>query len=311
MTEPSGPPYRPQIWALGGVSEKHIDIPVSAVFIFLFLCGAATHMTLFQLNKKRGHKFLFNLFLFIFCMARVATNVLRIASTSLPSNNNLAIAASIFVAAGVLIIFIVNLLFAQRILRSMHPRIGWHPVISIAFKVLYGLVACTLVVVITATVQSFFTLRPRTRKIDRSLQLYGSTLFAVISFLPILIIAISLALPRRSTPEKFGQGRLRTQILTLVVGTLLVSLGATFRCGTSWKHPVPFSQPRPTYFSKACFYIFNFTVEIMVVYFYAIMRVDLRFWIPNGAQGPGSYTTGPVVAETGKIVEAKQGHSDV
>ena len=60
----AGPPYRPQIWALGGIPDKHIDIPVSAVFIFLFLCGAATHMTIFQVNRRRGHKFLFNLFLF-------------------------------------------------------------------------------------------------------------------------------------------------------------------------------------------------------------------------------------------------------
>jgi hypothetical protein len=228
-------------------------------------------------------------------MARTATNVLRIASVLLPSNLNLAIAAAIFVAAGVLIVFIVNLFFAQRILRSMHPHIGWHSTLSIGFKVLYGLVACTLVVVITATVQSFFTLRPRTRTIDRDLQLYASTLLAVISFLPILIIAISLAMPRRSAPEKFAQGRLRTKIITVLIGTFLISLGAAFRCGTSWKHPVPLSQPRPTYFSKACFYIFNFTVEILVVYLYAIIRVDRRFWIPNGAKGPGSYAAGTSV----------------
>jgi len=239
-------------------------------------------------------------------MARTVTNILRIASTSLPSNINLAIAASIFVAAGVLIIFIINLFFAQRILRAMHPRIGWHPAVSIAFKILYGLVACTLAIVITATVQSFFTLRPRTRTIDRGLQLYGSTFLAIVSFLPILIVAVALAIPRRSAPEKFSQGRLRTKIVTLLVGTLLVSLGAAFRCGTSWKHPVPLSQPRPKYYSKACFYIFNFTVEIVVVYLYAIIRVDRRFWIPDGAKGPGSYAAGgslPKYDEGGKVKE--------
>jgi hypothetical protein len=62
--QPSSGPYRPQTWALGGVADKHIDIPVTAVFLFLFICGAATHMTIFQINRKRGHKFVFNALLF-------------------------------------------------------------------------------------------------------------------------------------------------------------------------------------------------------------------------------------------------------
>jgi MFS family permease len=224
--------------------------------------------------------------------------VLRIASLSIPANVNLAIAASVFVAAGVLILYIINLLFAQRILRSLHPRFGWHLAVSVIFRVLYALVAFTLVIVITATVQSFFTLKPRTRTIDRDLQLYGSTFLMLISFLPILIVGGSLVIPRKSVPEKFGQGRHRSKTITLLVGTILCCLGAAFRCGTSWKHPVPLTQPRPAYYSKACFYIFNFTVEIVVVYLYGIMRVDRRFWVPNGAKGQGSYAAGISSATT-------------
>jgi hypothetical protein len=233
-------------------------------------------------------------------MARITTSILRIASTSLPTNIRLAIAASIFVAAGVLLIFIINLFFAQRILRSLHPHIGWHPALSIVFKCLYGLIVVTLAIVITGTVQSFYTLRPRTRTIDRDLQLYGSTLFAIISFLPIVILAVALAIPRRSGPEKFGQGRLRTKIIVLFIGSFLVSLGAVFRCATSWEKPVPMSRPRPEYFSKACFYIFNFAVEITVVYLYAAMRIDRRFHVPNGAKGPGSYAVGKSVEKGGE-----------
>jgi hypothetical protein len=222
-------------------------------------------------------------------MSRIVTTVLRIASTSLPTNINLAIAASVFVAAGVLILYIINLLFAQRILRSLHPSLGWHHTISIAFWALYGLVACTLVIVITATVQSFFTLRPRTRTIDRDLQLYAGTFLTVVSVLPILIVGAALAMPRKSALEKFGQGRYRTKVIIVLTGTFLCCLGAAFRCSTSWKRPVPLTHPRPAYFSKACFYIFNFTLEIVVVYFYGFVRVDRRFWIPNGAKGQGSY----------------------
>jgi hypothetical protein len=54
------PPYRPTVWALGGRSTKSVDLPITAVFLALFIIGAATHMTILQLNRKRNHKFLFN-----------------------------------------------------------------------------------------------------------------------------------------------------------------------------------------------------------------------------------------------------------
>lgn len=47
--------------------------------------------------------------------------------------------------------------------------------------------------------------------------------------------------------------------------------------------PVPRTEPLPAYFHRAAFYVANFTVEIVVVYLYALVRVDLRFWVPNGA----------------------------
>ena len=44
--------------------KKNVDIPITSVFLVLFLVGAGSHMTIFKLNKRRGHKFLFNFFLF-------------------------------------------------------------------------------------------------------------------------------------------------------------------------------------------------------------------------------------------------------
>jgi len=243
-------------------------------------------------------------------MARITTCVLRIASISLPKNIRLTIAASIFVAAGVLLIFIINLLWAQRLLRAYHPTTGWHRATSMVFISLYVLIGLTLAVVITSVVQNFYTLRPRTKFIDRALQLYGQTLFAVVSSLPIVIVLFTLATSKGRRPEKFGAGKMSYKIATLLTGSALLSLGAWYRCGTSWKTPVPRSEPLPAYFSKACFYVFNFVVEILVVYMYAILRVDLRFHVPNGAKGPGSYErkvdaestrdVGPLDEETGE-----------
>ncbi|OAL54409.1 hypothetical protein IQ07DRAFT_595923 [Pyrenochaeta sp. DS3sAY3a] len=286
---PQGPPYAPQTWALGGAPVKQVDIPVQTIFMFLFMVSAAVHMKIFQKNRARGFKFLPNLFIFIFCISRILTSILRIASVSLPRNIKLAIAAQIFVAAGVLIIFIINIIFAMRLVRSTHPSLGWHPGFSIAFKLLCFLTLFTLVTVIGATVESFYTLDAKKRAVDRSLQLYGATFLAIVATLPLPMSLLTLLIPY-SPLDRFGSGRLRTKVIALLVSTVFLSMGAWYRAGTSFQTPVPRSQPLPGSLSKAPFYIFNFFVELQTVLMYAILRIDLRFHVPNGARGAGSYS---------------------
>jgi hypothetical protein len=210
----------------------------------------------------------------VFCVSRIFTSILRIASTTQPRNIKLAIAASIFVAAGVLILFIINLIFAMRLVRSLHPRLGWHPAFGIIFKLLCVLIGATIITVIAGTVQSFFTLDQGKKAIDRSLQLYGSTFLAIVATLPLPVVILSLLIP-----------------YSLLVSTTLLSIGAWYRCGSTWAPPVPRSQQLPGYLGKGPFYIFNFFVEIQTVLMYAILRVDLRYHIPNGAKGVGSYSS--------------------
>jgi hypothetical protein len=244
-------------------------------------------------------------------MARITTCVLRIASACLPHNLNLAIAAQIFVAAGVLLVFIINLIFAQRIIRAQHPNWGWHSAFSIFFKVHYVLIVVVLAMVVTVGVQSFFTLNTNTHRIDRDVQLAAATFLMYVSFLPIPLVIIGLVLPRKQRVDKFGSGRFRTKIAILLLATFLVSLGATYRCATSYLTPVPRTKPLPAYFTKGPFYVFNFLVEILVIFLYVIVRVDLRFHVPDGAHGKGSYQAGAAAAaaakETGATKEGAEG----
>lgn len=263
-------------------------------------------MNIFKKNKARGHKFLPNIFIFGelmlygqidntltialgFCMSRIMTCILRIVSVANPRNVQLAIAAQIFVAVGVLILFLINLVFTMRLVRSLHSSVGWHPVFSVAFKILCVLVGSTIILVISSTVQSFYTLDTGIKATDKSLQLYASTFLAVVATLPLPIVISSLLIPY-SPPDQFGVGSLRTKVIVLLVSSAFLSLGAWYRCGSSFQPSVPRNQPLPGYLGKAPFYFFNFFVEIQTVFFYAIMRVDLRFHIPNGAKGPGSYS---------------------
>ena len=246
-------------------------------------------MTILQVNRRRGHKFIMSGMLFGFCMARIMSCILRIVWATRPTNIRIAIAAQIFVAAGVVLIFVINLIFAQRITRAAHPNSGWHPLFSRALIAVYVSIVVSLVMLIVATVQSFFTLNLNTRRIDRDIQLYGQTLFAIVSFLPILIVIGGLIIPRKSRVEKFGSGRWRSKIYILLAATFLLCLGATFRVGTNFKTPRPRNNPAP-YHNKACFYIFNFTVEILVLILYVSLRVDKRFHVPDGSKGPGDYS---------------------
>ncbi len=246
-------------------------------------------MTILRINQRRGHKFLMSGMMFGFCMARMTTCVLRIAWATHPTNIRLAIAAQIFVAAGVVLLFVINLIFAQRITRASHPNSGWHPLFSRSFLAIYILIVVSLVMLITATVQSFYTLNLNTRRIDRDIQLYGQTLFAIVSFLPIPLVVVGILIPRKTRLEKFGSGRWRSKIYILLIASVLLCLGATFRVGINYKTPRPGNNPAP-YQNKACFYIFNLTVEILVLILYVVVRVDKRFHVPNGSKGPGDYS---------------------
>ncbi|KAL6710075.1 hypothetical protein ACN47E_009866 [Coniothyrium glycines] len=286
---PPSPPYAPMFWPLGGPPVKRIDIPAQTVFMFFFLVGGGIHMKFFRGNRSEGHKFLPNLFIFLFCMSRVVTSILRLASVSHPQSVQLALAAQIFVAAGVIILFIINLILSMRLVRSTHRSIGWHPAFSMLFKLLFVLIGFTIVSLIVTTVQSFYTLDVHIRAIDRSFQLYGSTFLAIIATLPIPIALLACIIPY-SPLDEFGTGRFRTKVIVLLVSSFLLSVGAWYRCGVTWQTPVPRSQPLPGYLAKGPFYIFNFLVEIQTVIMYAVLRVDQRWHIPNGAHGSGSYS---------------------
>lgn len=220
--------------------------------------------------------------------------VLRICWANFPRNIRLAIAANIFTAAGVLLLYIVNLIFAQRIIRATHPTFGWSKAFSNGFKVLYALIPLMLIMVITVVVQQRYTLDPHTIRIDQDLQLTGQCYLMFVAFLPLPLMAINYALPVRKdwTVEEFGRGHWAVKTVALVVATCLLVLGAGFRVGIGFEdyyHPRPLTNPG-WYHSKACFWIFDIAVEITVVYMYLLLRVDLRFHVPNGSHGPGSYS---------------------
>ncbi|KAF2016086.1 hypothetical protein BU24DRAFT_492246 [Aaosphaeria arxii CBS 175.79] len=296
-SSPSGPPYAPQIAGLGGKPTVNPDVPITAVFLALYVIFAIVHMRIMRAGQKRGHKFVFSGAMFGFCKIRVITMSLRLAWACHNNDISLGIAATVFVYVGTVILYIVNWFFAQRIVRAQHPNSGWSTTYRLIHRSGVVLLLFCLVLLIVASIQQFFTLNVDVLRIDRNFQLTGITYFAAFCFAPIVLVAVSLFIPRNEV-DKFGAGRLRNNIAILLIATTILSIGQIFRCVVAWLPPTRLVSPSgrpveiPWYLSRFCFYFLNFLTELIVVIFYAVTRVDLRFHVPDGAKEGGSYSKG-------------------
>ncbi len=303
---PQGPPYASTAAVLGGTPTVRLDVPIVAVFLLLFLLGAACHIRIYRLNLRRGHKFLISGFLFAFCMARVTTCIMRIIWATRPTNIRISLAATIFVTAGVVLVYLINIVLVQRILRAMQPHTCWHPLFNFAFLVIYALLVVALCLLISFTVQSVYTLDLNQHRIARDVQLYGGTLIAFVAFLPIPLILGGSVVSRNPPKDNFGTGRFGSKVRLLLSTAALLSLGAWFRAGTSYLPPRPRNHPA-WYHSKACFYIFGLLIELAVVWLYVIFRVDKRFHVPDGSKGPGDYSAKRPSSEEMQLQETCDG----
>ena len=282
-----GPPYPPQTAQLGGSPTTGVDDPICGVLIFLFAVGAVANMAVFQMNRKIKHKFVFSVLLFGFCLARIVSLIVRIVWAESPLNIPLGLAANILTAAGVLLLFIVNLIFAQRMIRAYHPEFGWTLGTANAFRVLYASLVVGLALVIVVIVQSFYTLDATIRSTDRVIQLLCASYFTLVAFLPLPILAVATLFPHDYRIQKFGSGSFRMK-LALIGGTAaLLTLGAGFRLGVA-ADTRPLADPA-WFTSKAAFYCFNYVIEILIVFAYTASRFDRRFHVPDGSSGPGDY----------------------
>lgn len=302
MAPPEGPPYPSRIALLGGIPSVDVDVPISAVVIFLFVLGAIFHMTILQRNKRRGHKFLLSGMLFGLCMARIVANVLRIAWATHNDNISLGIAANIFANLGVILLFVLNILFAQRIVRAFHPRFGWSLPGRIFFRFWLFSCAAVIILVIVAIPYSSYTIDRSILTKLRDIQLTAITFLNIIAFIPVPIVYIAITIPHQKPIEKFGSRSMRAKIMLVIGTSLLLTFGASLRtAGVYLSRPV---ENPAWYHSRAVYYCAIYVIELICVYTYGLVRFDLRFWIPDGSSAPGHYSSGGPNAGKGSDEEA-------
>ena len=285
-----GPPYPSKSAGIGGLPTNTVDTPICAVLLLFYIGFAVTNNIRFNKNRRRDLKFLPTIVMFGFCMARIVTLIMRIVWANYPRNVRIAIAANVFLNAGILILYVINLIFAHRILKAEHPKFGWSPIIKYVLFAFYAGIGISLAMVILSAVWGAYTLSPSILSACRDIQLAATTYLFVFVLIPIVLLALSQFLPKDPEAEEFGEGSLRSKkLVVLIVGLLLILLSG-FKTGTTWETPRPMNNPA-WYQSKYCLYFFNFFIELVVLTIFTIAtRPDKMFHVPNGSKQAGDYT---------------------
>lgn len=229
--------------------------------------------------------------LFGFGMARVATLALRIAWACKPEDASLTIAAEIFTNVGIVIIYVVVLLLALRTFRALHPELGWKTWLDTSIKVSHAGLGVAIVLVVSFTVNSFYTLNPELQTASRWIQRASILYMLVYNMTALVLFLLCLLLPRSQKAENFGTGSMRTKLLILGLSIFFNLFIAGFRMGTSWVDARPLSNPA-WYDSRAAFYVIELFFEIIITYLLLLTRFDKRFWVPNGSSKPGDFSGG-------------------
>lgn len=273
----------------GSPPNTQVDLPITIIFLVLFVAGAFTHISIYKANSKRGHKFLLSDLMFDFCMVRTVTCIFRIIWVFIHPRG-VILAAQIFFNGGAAVIFAVNIILTQRIVRSMHPRFGWSKGFSIGTRVLAISVPINIVFQISSLIALFFSVGDENRleAFEDCLKVGSSWNLFLVSF-PFLAISAACAIPG-PRPEKFGVGSLRVKTSMVLLAAVMLGTGATIRTYATFNQMPP--NTTDVLFSKAVFYPTQFTLEILVVAMYALLRFDLLFHIPNGSKAPGDYAHG-------------------
>jgi hypothetical protein len=175
-------------------------------------------------------------------------------------------------------------------IRALHPRVGWNPVTTQLFVAFTASVVFIVLFNITVLVVGSFTLDPTTLALIFRFQLFGSSYTTFLAVAPIPIILLATGIPSSFTVEKFGSGRFRTKAAVLLYASIVLSVGAIIRLVSVASRRT--MQDPGNLNSKAVFYTTGFMLEITVVVLYALVRVDLRFYVPDGSTGAGDYSKG-------------------
>lgn len=274
---PEQPPYLLNIAQIGGLPTVSEDIPPVAVFLGLYTFSTIISILLFEHQRRRRLSCTIPIVLFLFSGERVLTCILRIVWAFNLTSVRIAVATQIFLQAGVLLLFLLNLILAKEVWLGRQPGARTRRALTTTLITFSTLTISALIMVIASIIVSVYTLDHKVITNCRDVQRAGATYFLVLAATPLIMLA--LAFSTSPTRPAEAQVKLRDDsslTVITVVSSVLCVLNAGFKTGVVWAAPRPLFDPA-WYHSRACLYTFVFTTEICVLVLLYSTRVDLRF----------------------------------
>ncbi|RDA95428.1 hypothetical protein CP533_5365, partial [Ophiocordyceps camponoti-saundersi (nom. inval.)] len=273
----------------GGVPNAIDDGLVTFIFLLLFALGAFLHLVRFIQNNKRRHKFLLSIPIVVFCISRTVYCIFRFAWAFLkPPYPRGVVAMSVILERDwFAVLLIPNIFIARRIVRAMHPDLGWNKLFTLASNALVVSLAPIEIISFVAFFVGIFAFgRASAPGIKQALELTGSWNL-MIALLPLVLVFASCAVPG-PTIENFGTGPFRQKTALLVFSSLTLAVGQTMRLSVV-NNPEAALQGSAVA-GKPLFYTTAFFFECLTVFSYVIFRFDNLYWVPDGSRGPGDYS---------------------
>lgn len=217
-------------------------------------------------------------------MTLALATTFRIAWAARPSSIHVAISSLVFAYAGSILLFVINLISTRQVVRAQHPQLKSLKPLSIAFLMLLFVIVAAIFSLVASVVLEFYSPNDTSAI---TLRRFGSIVYAIIAFIPIPAVGIStLARSRQNLNEKTAhsvdnsaKSSVIAKAAIVFISAILLTSGAAYRLAALWLTSTSGDIPieGPWYLSRGSFYAFNLGIELFVVWFWLMLRVDEPF----------------------------------
>jgi hypothetical protein len=246
-------------------------VPVIAVYLAFFLLAALLTFNSIRRQVQASQRYAMSTLLFLFSGERVVACVLRIVWASRQTSVEIAIASQILLQAGVLLLYIGNLLYTGAIIRAGTGQHNWLTVLQITLSIL---TLTAFFMAVAAIVLEVYTLDQHTIANCRQVLRAAATCFVVLAATPLALIVAAYFSHR----EQLFQVVQNTWFDAVVTGisSLLCVLTAGFKMSVLWEAPRSLWNPA-WYHSKPALYGLELGPEILVLALFLLVHVETRY----------------------------------
>jgi hypothetical protein len=272
------------VYPTGGIPTDGTDIPASAVLLVVYLALAVVHGYFFFVKSKKT--FVPQAMTMGFCISRVVSMSLRIAWTADVTNKNIAIASNIFLNAGVLLLYIVNMALTHRFILTIFPHLPTKKTApyNLAFFLYMGSALPLLILVVVPGVQLFLTSDLNTIHIDRDILRFAQCYLTVYVSAPVIAIITSTSIYFFASKKASGHSTrevcIRAAVL-FVAGSLLIWIQAVKIMQTFYTATPETPLNPPWFLRRPILYSGFFLPELLVVIIYAVASIRHRYVMPK------------------------------